>query len=75
MTAIAAELDRKLQTLDPQTAASVEQIVRSVLAVAEKKKNGGTVWPPGFWERIRADWGAEPFERPPQGEFEKREDW
>ncbi len=75
MTAIAAELDRKLQTLDPETAASVEQIVRNVLQVAEKKKDGTAALPPGFWERIRVDWGHEPFERPPQGEFEKREEW
>jgi len=32
-------------------------------------------WPEGFFESIRADWGDEPFERPPQGEFERREDW
>jgi hypothetical protein len=75
MTAIAAELDRKLKSLDPETAASVEQIVRDVLQMAEKKQNGLAAWPAGFWERIRADWGTEPFERPPQGEFEKREDW
>ena len=74
MTAIAAELDRKLKSLDPKTAASVEQIVREVLLMAEKKQNLAA-WPAGFWECIRADWGTEPFERPPQGEFEKREDW
>jgi len=75
MTAIAAELDRRLQSLDPETAASVEQIVRDALQLAEKRKNGAATWPVGFWERIRADWGNEPFERPPQGNFEKREDW
>jgi hypothetical protein len=32
-------------------------------------------WPEGFFERSRTDWGNEPFERPPQGEFEQREDW
>ena len=31
-------------------------------------------WPAGFFDRIREDWGDEPFERPPQGEFEIRED-
>ena len=34
-----------------------------------------TQWPVGFFDGIRADWGDEPFERPPQGEFELREDW
>ena len=32
-------------------------------------------WPEGFFERLRRDWGDEPFERPPQGEFEEREGW
>jgi hypothetical protein len=73
--AIAVELDQKLRKLDPETAASVEQLVRDALHLAEKKTTNGSKWPPGFWEQIRADWGNEPFERPPQGEFEKREDW
>ncbi len=32
-------------------------------------------WPAGFFERLREQWGDEPFERSPQGEFEVREDW
>ncbi len=75
MTAIAAELDRKLQTLDPETAVSVERLVQDALHLAESRKPNGAGWPPGFWEQIRADWGSEPFERPSQGEFEKREEW
>lgn len=35
MTAIAEELDRRLQTLDPQRAARCEQLVRDVLALLE----------------------------------------
>jgi hypothetical protein len=75
MTAIAVELDQKLQTLDPETAASVERLVRDVLHLTEKKMVGATAWPVGFWPSIRADWGTEPFERPAQGELEKREEW
>ena len=75
MTAIAVELDQKLQSLDPDTAASVERRVRDALHLAEKKNANASSWPVGFWQSIRADWGNEPFERPPQGEFEKREDW
>lgn len=74
MTAIAAELDRKLQSLDPETAAYVERLVREALQQADTKAAEAN-WPPGFWNMVRADWGDEPFERPPQGEFEKREDW
>jgi len=29
-----------------------------------------TQWPEGFFDRLREDWDDEPFERPPQGEFE-----
>jgi hypothetical protein len=80
MTAIAAELDRKLKSLDPETAASVEQIVRDVLQMAEKKSAS-----PRSPEAIAAHqahiakfagiWAGDDFARPPQGEFEKREDW
>ena len=34
-----------------------------------------TRWLEGFLDRLREDWGAEPFERPPQGELEGREQW
>ncbi|MDA1049606.1 MAG: hypothetical protein O3C40_03880 [Planctomycetota bacterium] len=34
-----------------------------------------TEWPDGFFDRLRGKWGDEPFERPPQGELERREDW
>lgn len=37
MTAIAEELDRRLQTLDPQRAARCEQLVRDVLALLEEE--------------------------------------
>jgi len=32
-------------------------------------------WPDGFLDQIREQWGHAPFEHPPQGEFELREDW
>lgn len=37
MTAIAVELDQRLQSLDPETAASVERLVHDALQLAEKK--------------------------------------
>ncbi len=75
MTPIALELDQKIQSFDPETAASVERLVRDTLQLAEKKQTSPSIWPSDFWQRIREDWGNEPFERPPQGDFEKREDW
>jgi hypothetical protein len=34
-----------------------------------------TEWPTAFFDHLREEWGDEPFERPPQGETEVREDW
>jgi hypothetical protein len=34
-----------------------------------------TSWPSGFFDQLRQEWGDEPFDRPPQGESEAREDW
>lgn len=49
------------------------------LAAADNSQHVGhpptTEWPTGFFDELRAQWGGEPFERPPQGEFEVREDW
>lgn len=30
-------------------------------------------WPAGFFDRVVGGWSGEPLERPPQGEFEKRD--
>lgn len=80
MRAIAVELDKKLQSLDPDTAASVEQLVRDALQLAERKSA-----PAGDAAALAAHrahiakfagiWAGDDFERPPQGEFEKREEW
>jgi hypothetical protein len=34
-----------------------------------------TEWPAGFFHQLRQEWGDEPFDRPPQGESEVREEW
>jgi hypothetical protein len=76
VNAIAVELDRKLQSLDPETAASVERLVRDALHLAEQKRAAVPKESHReFIQRLRGSFGDEPFERPPQGEFEKREDW
>ena len=76
MSAIAIELDQKLQSLDPDTAASVERLVRDALQLAEKSRAGAAKESHrDFINRMAGSFGDEPFERPPQGEFEKREDW
>ena len=70
MTNIALELDSCLRTLDPPRAAALEQMVREAIAVSTGMGNGATtaashsttvdaIWPPGFLEQIRKDWGEE----------------
>lgn len=80
MTAIAIELDQKLQSFDPETAASVERLVRDALQLAEKKSAPAQVAAAisshqEHIARFAGSWPDDDFQRPPQGEFEKREDW
>ena len=51
MTAIAEELDRRLQTLDPQRAARCEQVVRDLLALLEEETKPAPAAPPKFITR------------------------
>ena len=77
MTTIAEQLDAKLNSLDATAAASLEKLVRDALEVVES--SNGTSRSDGlplkFFSRIAREFGSEPFDRPPQGEFEKREEW
>lgn len=80
MTAIAHELDEKLKMLDAKAAFSLEKLVRDALDLIDTGNHTpGTAptasLPPDFFQRIAKEFGNEPFERPPQGESEKREDW
>jgi hypothetical protein len=77
MSAIADQLDAKLKTLDPKAASALEKLVRDALELAETQ-NGvmrPERLPDDFFARIATEFGSEPFERPPQGELEKREAW
>ena len=77
MSAIAEQLDAKLKTLDARAASSLEKLVRDALELVEAQ-NGAVrpdPLPPDFFTRIAREFGNEPFERPAQGEFEKREAW
>ena len=77
VSTIAEQLDAKLKTLDPQAASSLEKVVRDALELVEVK-SGAEVsdrLPPDFFTRVANEFGGEPFERPTQGEFERREGW
>jgi hypothetical protein len=75
MNAIARELDAKLAMLNSAQAAALGRAVREAIALANSDEPSETALPVGFFDRIRQQWGDEPFERPAQGEFEGREDW
>ncbi|MBS0267211.1 MAG: hypothetical protein JSS02_35130 [Planctomycetes bacterium] len=49
--------------------------MRDAIDLASREKAPLAEWPTGFFDRIRDQRGDEPFERPPQGELEVREDW
>jgi len=77
MTAIARELDEKLKTLNPTSALSLERLVRDALDLINAQNGGAspTYLPGDFFKNIADEFGPEPFERPPQGESETREEW
>ena len=77
MSAIAEQLDARLKTLDARAASSLEKLVRDALELVETQNGTDRPdrLPPDFFARIACEFGSEPFERPPQGEFEKREAW
>ena len=77
MSAIAEELDAKLKTLDARAASSLEKLVRDALELVEIQNGAARPdrLPPDFFARIAREFGSGPFERPAQGEFEKRDPW
>ena len=75
MSSIALELEATLKTLPPVKAQAVEQEVRRVLAGATSGATPRKETHREFIQRMAGSFGNEPFERPPQGDFEKREDW
>ena len=77
MSEIAEQLDATLKTLDPKAALSLERLVRDALELVEAR-NGGVSparLPSDFFACVAREFGIEAFERPPQGESEKREAW
>jgi len=77
MSAISEQLDAKLKTLDAKAASSLEKLVRDALELVDTQCGADRPdrLPPDFFARIASEFGGEPFERPPQGELEKREGW
>jgi hypothetical protein len=77
MSAISDQLDAKLKMLDARSASSLEKLVRDALELVETQNGAARpgLLPPDFFARIASEFSSEPFERPPQGDSEKREGW
>lgn len=80
MTAIARQLDETLRRLDAQAAAALEKLVRDALELAVSGNGVSATAAPGslpsdFFTKVAQEFGSEPLERLPQGEFEKRDNW
>jgi hypothetical protein len=75
VSSIALELEAALKSLPPVKVHAVEQEIRRVLAGATGAEVPRKESHREFIESMAGSFGDEPFERPPQGEFEKREEW
>jgi hypothetical protein len=74
MRPIVQELDDKLNKLDAKAASSLENLVRNALELVDTPNGtaGLERLPADFFSKISHEFGPEPLERPPQGDFEKR---
>lgn len=80
MNNLAQELDKALHTLPPAKATRLTKAVHEMILTAlpdstDSEPRDANGYPIGHWERIRELWGDEPFDRPPQGVEEAREEW
>ena len=82
MDRIAEQLDEKLRTLDPASAQQLESLVREALDKADQDKadqdklcNSTSGWPEGYFQKTAGVLAGEDFERPPQGELPRRDEW
>lgn len=49
-------------------------VIESQPGSAKFEKKEAKEWPLGFFEKTAGAWQGEPLTRPPQGEYERRED-
>ena len=77
MLSVVEELDRVLKSSDPATAERLESKVRELLENIARPAATvrGKGRPPGYFDRTFGAFRDEPFERPEQLPFEKREEW
>lgn len=71
MSVIALELDRTLASLDSQSAAALERLVRDALALASPRNARATGsatdaigWPAGYFDETAGSFATEPLEAP-----------
>ena len=70
MSVIALELEETLASLDSQSAAQLERLVRDALLLASPRKSSkpaateATGWPVGYFEETAGSFANEPMEAP-----------
>jgi tetrahydromethanopterin S-methyltransferase subunit B len=67
-----------IQKIQQQPEWIVDEVDRYLAYLAESlqpEKTKTNTWPPGYFEETAGVFANEPFERPPQLPFEKREKW
>ena len=77
MNQLVQELDEKLRTLDPIRARHLELLVREAMDQVQQEETPDSApgWPTGYFETTAGALAGEEFERPPQGECPRRDDW
>lgn len=77
MNQLVQQLDEKLRTLDPLRARQLEPLVREAMDQVEKEEpsDSASTWPFGYFEATAGAFAGEEFERPPQGDLPRRDDW
>jgi hypothetical protein len=77
MNQLLQDLDKKLRTLDADRARHLELLVREAMDQVEQEKpaDSNSAWPTGYFEATAGALAGEDFERPPQGDMPRRDDW
>ena len=73
-------LIQEIEKLPEPVLREVRHYLAFLLELERRESNGKAAqptdsWPEGYFERTAGAFAGEPFERPPQLPFEKREEW
>lgn len=79
MSTLSRELEEILPELDSDAKDHLERLIRDAIALARRKTTERETdeygYPIGHFDRTFGSFAEEPFERPTQGEPERRDEW